>query len=61
MWHAWIQNRELHVLLMYMFAIKPPMAQKWCIFCKMWGVCSNTCSRCFKSMQKVRSWKQGWR
>jgi len=28
MWHAWIQNKELHVVLMYTFAITPPMAQK---------------------------------
>src|SRR6218665_3214895 len=37
MWYAWIQNKEIHVVLMYVFPIKPSMVPKWHIFAKMWG------------------------
>ena len=37
MWHAWIQNKELHVVLIYMFPMKPSMVQKWRILTKIWG------------------------
>ena len=36
MWHAWIQNKELHVVLMF------PINHQWCkngtLLQKMWGV-----------------------
>ena len=34
MWYAWIQNKELQVILMYMFPIKPSLASEMVHFHK---------------------------
>src|SRR6218665_2938817 len=47
-WYAGIQNKELQVILMYMFLIKKKWRKRWGIFIKSWGNCSNILLQSFQ-------------